>query len=464
MKIIYKIFIFVFISFSLFSQERIEELTQERIGEPKNMSFSRQASNLQVETMPYDLIIPFIEDNLFGFCVEVYDLTFSGSPDAFGAFSYSGEELGLDEGMIMSTGSALSAVGPNEQTQVTTQFYTAGDQDLNSLTEYLTFDACVIEFDFLAASDNLLACEFVFASEEYPEFIGSMFNDIFGFFISEPYEDVFGDLDPNFNQELQNIAYLPGTNSPISINTISPNVNPEYYIDNCLETNNDELQDVAANYAGDDIEYDAFSIPISLEAEIKKDVLYHLKIAIADASDPKYDTSLFLKSNSFESGVNAEIGNIIQNALTVSFENNSLGSTFLWTFGDGTYSEEENPVHQYSSPGIYVVTLDVMDDSACGTSQSSIIITVNNIDDISIEENELNYKIFYEKKFNQIRIEGIDLNKEYYLNLYNSLGMQKKQVISSDIINVSNIGTGVYFVEIKNQNGNTILLEKIVIY
>ena len=192
--------------------------------------------------------------------------------------------------------------------KVTTQFYTAGDQDLNSLTEYLTFDACVIEFDFLASSDNLLACEFVFASEEYPEFIGSMFNDIFGFFISEPYEDIFGDQDPNFSQEMQNIAYIPGTQLPISINNINPTNNPDYYVDNCSQTNNDELQYVAANYEGADIEYDAFSIPISLEAEIKKDVLYHLKIAIADASDPKFDSSLFLRSNSFESGVNAEIG------------------------------------------------------------------------------------------------------------------------------------------------------------
>ena len=456
MKIKYKIFIFLLSSITLFSQERI--------GESKNMINSRQASNLQVENIPYDLIVPFIEENLFGFCVEIYDLTFTGSPDSFGAFTYSGGELGISEGMIMSTGNATSAVGPNNQSQVTTQFNTPGDQDLNSLTDYLTFDACVIEFDFLASSDNLLACEFIFASEEYPEYIGSMFNDIFGFFISEPYEDIFGNQDPNFNQELQNIAHIPGTDLPISINTINPANNPNHYIDNCLETNNDELQYVAANYEGNDIEYDGFSIPISLEADIKKDVLYHLKIAIADASDPKFDSSLFLKSNSFDSGVNAEIGNFTQNGLTVSFENNSLGSDFLWSFGDGNYSEEENPVHEYASPGIYVIQLDVMDDSSCGLSQDYITITVNNVMDIFVEENTLKYNLFYDQKNNQIKIDGVDLNEVDNINLYNSLGAQVKCDISSNIINIYDSQKGVYFLELKNKNGRSILLEKIVVY
>ena len=445
-----------FLTLTLFSQERK--------GESKNIVASRQASNLQVDNIPYDMIIPFIEQNLFGFCVEVFDLSFTGSPDAFGAFSYNGDELGLDEGIIISTGDVVSAVGPNEQSQVTTQFYTAGDQDLNSLTEYLTFDACVIEFDFLASSDNLLACEFVFASEEYPEFIGSMFNDIFGFFISEPYEDIFGDQDPNFSQEMQNIAYFPGTQLPISINNINPTNNPDYYVDNCSQTNNDELQYVAANYEGADIEYDAFSIPISLEAEIKKDVLYHLKIAIADASDPKFDSSLFLRSNSFESGVNAEIGNITQNALTVTFENNSLGSNFLWSFGDGSFSEEENPTHEYSEPGIYIIQLEVMDDSSCGTEIAYTTITVNNVMDISISEEFLECNIIYDVFNSQIIIENIDLYKGHHINIYNSLGQLIKRNVSTNIISFKDDENGLYMLEINSKNGKQLQFEKIVIF
>ena len=93
----------------------------------------------------------------------------------------------------------LNAVGPNNSTCASGSHGASGDPVLNTLSsKLLTFDACVIEFDFIAASDNLLACEFIFASEEYPEYVGSWFNDIFGFFISEPYESQVGNFDPQF--------------------------------------------------------------------------------------------------------------------------------------------------------------------------------------------------------------------------------------------------------------------------
>ena len=75
------------------------------------------------------------------------------------------------------------------------------------------------------------------------------------------------------------------------------------------------------------------------------------RIAIADGSDDQYDSALFLKSNSFESGVNADIGNIYQNGLQVSFENNSIGSQFFWDFGDG-FSCSKYTTYTHKNKGI----------------------------------------------------------------------------------------------------------------
>jgi PKD repeat protein len=47
--------------------------------------------------------------------------------------------------------------------------------------------------------------------------------------------------------------------------------------------------------------------------------------------------------------------------LTVQFMDKSTGSptAWLWTFGDGTYSRDQNPTHVYSKAGVYTVSLQV---------------------------------------------------------------------------------------------------------
>ena len=55
--------------------------------------------------------------------------------------------------------------------------------------------------------------------------------------------------------------------------------------------------------------------------------------------------------------------------LTVGFTSHSIGiaETWNWSFGDGTYSEEKNPVHTYTTDGIYTVSLSES-NSACQNS------------------------------------------------------------------------------------------------
>ena len=50
----------------------------------------------------------------------------------------------------------------------------------------------------------------------------------------------------------------------------------------------------------------------------------------------------------------------------INFENTSCnGDEFMWNFGDGNNSTDENPIHAYSSPGIYNVMLTVTNE--CGS-------------------------------------------------------------------------------------------------
>ncbi len=62
---------------------------------------------------------------------------------------------------------------------------------------------------------------------------------------------------------------------------------------------------------------------------------------------------------------------------SVFFQNDSEnGNAYLWTFGDGGSSTEEEPIYQYSEPGTYEVQLVVSDTSGCFSSDS-VTIFVN---------------------------------------------------------------------------------------
>ncbi len=61
--------------------------------------------------------------------------------------------------------------------------------------------------------------------------------------------------------------------------------------------------------------------------------------------------------------------------LFVDFENTSEnGNTYSWNFGDGQFSTQENPSHEYNGDGTYDVTLTVTNE--CGTDSYTIEIEI----------------------------------------------------------------------------------------
>ncbi len=172
--------------------------------------------------------------------------------------------LGLDEGILLTTGQSSAAIGPNTQAglQVPTSIPVTGDVDLAILAGQPIGSVSIVEFDFVATG-LILNFDYVFASEEYPEFTTSAFNDVFGFFLSGP-----GITGPFTGGTAANIAVIPTTttgSNAVSIENVNngtANIGPcrncAYYVNNQIFAN------PSFNY----IQYDGFTVPLRATAPL----------------------------------------------------------------------------------------------------------------------------------------------------------------------------------------------------
>ena len=156
---------------------------------------------------------------LVGGGVTISNVTMNCPSGAWGSFEGSNSNVGMTSGIILACGDINNAVGPNVSTGITTDYSAPGDADLENLAGQNTNDACILEFDVKATGDTL-KFKYVFGSDEYTEYVGSI-NDIFAFFISGP--GITGS---------QNIALLPGTTDPVAIFTVNCLNGSPYYICN----------------------------------------------------------------------------------------------------------------------------------------------------------------------------------------------------------------------------------------
>jgi hypothetical protein len=233
------------------------------------------------EVTPEDMV-----EILIGSGLDYENVVFTGADSSRGSFWGGPGNIGLGNGIILTSGNVYLAPGPNQPVKASAVNMTPGDPDLEMLSQGgLSYDACVLEFDFVPFYEYVWF-QFVFTSEEYPEFVGSAFNDVFGFFISGP-----GITGPYSNNS-KNIALIPGTEIPVSINNVNPDINSEYYVVN----------------DSDFIQYDGFTTVLTAESEVEPMETYHIKLAIGDISDFIYDTGVLLQASSFCSGPVTHVG------------------------------------------------------------------------------------------------------------------------------------------------------------
>ena len=233
--------------------------------------------------------------------VEVTNLQYQGSDQAVGYFTNGLSDIGIDRGIIMSSGLAVTAASENGagNTTGTTSGTSVTDPDLAQIANAGIQDVAVYSISFIPINDTL-RFKFAFASEEYPEWACSNFNDAFGFFISGP------GISGPFSNNGANIALVPDpsdptgqtfTNVPVTINNVN-----DQGIDVAGGCNFDYGIYYNDNTGSPTLTYDGYLDVFTAQALVIPCQEYTIKLAICDRGDQLFDSAVFLEAKSFGTG------------------------------------------------------------------------------------------------------------------------------------------------------------------
>lgn len=165
--------------------------------------------------------------------------------------------IGMESGILLTSGYASSAVGPNDSGS------TSGPGLFSKL-----------EFDFVTTTGSLFF-NYVFGSEEYLEWVNSAFNDKFELFVNGA-----------------NVAIVPGTvNTPVEIDTVNATVNPTLFNNNTSGAFN--------------VEYDGFTDVFTASVSgLDTSAVHSMVFHVYDVGDSALDSGVFIQSGTFSgSGV-----------------------------------------------------------------------------------------------------------------------------------------------------------------
>ncbi|HPT03314.1 MAG TPA: choice-of-anchor L domain-containing protein, partial [Bacteroidales bacterium] len=233
---------------------------------------------------------------LVGNGVTFSNVTYGGGNVSRGTFS-GPNNIGIPSGVVLATGNANSI--PQYPTNGMDNSGTSAvqnDPDMNSICGVATQNGSILEFDFVPQGD-LLTFNFIFASEEYANFAppcASSYNDGFGFFISGP------GISGPYSNNSANIALIPSTTIPVSINNINCITNTEYYKSNY--NGNGQCNGCPEGLVTDpNFVFNAYSAVLQATVVLIPCSTYHIKLAVANAADGQYQSGVLLEESSFSS-------------------------------------------------------------------------------------------------------------------------------------------------------------------
>lgn len=293
-------------------------------------------------------------------CVEATNVTWItgtnyGSSNGIGYFTNTNPGFPMQSGVVLSTGNAINAQGPNTSMLNDGNLSWPGDTDLqNTLAaagiSMSSVNATVLEFDFTPISSHF-NFDFVFASEEYGNF-QCQFSDAFAFLLT------------NMNTGVTtNLAVIPSTTTPISVVTIRdflynsscPSVNAQYF----------GAFNGGSAAAGSATNFNGQTVLLNANSSLIPNVPYHIKLVIADRSDSQSDSAIFINSDSFNIGqdvlgldLTVASGTAIcfGQTYTLATGLNPAEYSFAWTKNGQPISGATGPAISVTEAGDYGVT------------------------------------------------------------------------------------------------------------
>jgi hypothetical protein len=237
---------------------------------------------VMTQSLGPDLTAADLASALVGSGVTVSNAQFTGADVAGGTFSGGGTgpgaTIGFDQGVILSSGAIANVPGPNTSDSTSTGNEQPGDADLDALLPegQTSQDAAVLTFDFVPDASSV-SFRYVFSSEEYNEFVGSSFNDVFGFFVNGT-----------------NCATVGG--QPVSVNTVNGGnpfgtdaSNPSLF------RNNDPNDPGPPTI---DTQMDGLTTVLTCTAPVSPNETNTMELAIADVGDDAFDSNVFIEAGS----------------------------------------------------------------------------------------------------------------------------------------------------------------------
>ena len=293
-------------------------------------------------------------------CAAVNNISVSGgnfgtAEQSFGYFDNGTSSFPFANGIILSTGKATSAIGPNSSIVSEGSTSWAGDSDLqNALGVSNTINATVLEFDFTPIT-NKISFDYIFSSEQYlsnPSASQCGYTDGFAFL-----------LKPAGSSTYQNLAVVPGTSIPVTVNnvrgsgTICPPANAAYFD--------------AFNGTNHPTNFNGQTVIMKAEADVISGTTYHIKLVIADQGNNLYDSAIFLGGGSFESATDLGI-----NHLTATNNPYCAGDAVTLNAtqpGTNTYKWFKDGV----DTGITSPTFPITDNTNTNVVEYSVEVTIN---------------------------------------------------------------------------------------